>query len=217
MANLAVSKPAPKVAQHPLITATGLKGFLQWMKTDPAMSVVYPQIAPQLAQTLGAAPAGSGLGSFLSNIMGHKHARMGSLGCCCFYSTCEIAGSESGVCDYSLSQSVPNASLGSNLCDSITAAAPSDAVGSAALVNSVANLINTGASVALTASEISNANAVTNAQLARAAAGYSPLNLSTTGGMVMPSSLSSLFSGSSSSLLWLALIGGGIYLITQKK
>ena len=189
MQNLAVIKPTPAAALHPLIRATGVKGFLQWMKTDPVMSTVYQQISPQLNQLLGANAPGGGA--------------VAGLGCCCFSIGCSFAPMPQ-VCSGAL-----NASLSPNLNDSITTAAPTDAVNSSSLIGSIASLINTGASVALTASEISSANAVTNAQLQQAAAGRPPLNLSTTGGMVAPSSLSSMLSGNG---IWILLAGAAALL-----
>jgi hypothetical protein len=134
-------------ALHPAITATGVKGFLQWMKTDPTMSTVYGQIRPQLSQLL------------TNNGLHGPRRGIGALaGCYCDMACC-------GVCS-------PVS------CDSTTASAPTDSVGSSALVNSISDLISTGATLGISADALANANAVTTAQLQQAAAGKSPLALS---------------------------------------
>jgi hypothetical protein len=86
-------------------------------------------------------------------------------------------------------------------------------VQSSGIANTISNVLTTGASLALTASAIANANAVTNAQLKQAAAGRPPLNIATNGGVAATSS-GTIFGLPT----WLVLLGGvGIVLIASKK
>lgn len=213
----------PPMAVHPTITATGIKGFLLWMKTDPNMSLVYKQIKPQLQNVLVNGRLTSSYGASTlngpdSSGMPRGHGRwmsgLGALGCCFGY--CDYSGPVSN-CSATLPTVVPPECISGtpiNFNDSTTSIAPQDSVSSAALINSISGLLNTGASVALTANQIQTANTITNAQLQRAAAGLPPLNL-TTG----PAGLTTI-SGVGMSSDTLLLLGGAalvLLLVMSKK
>ncbi|MGA9854252.1 MAG: hypothetical protein WBR29_03105 [Gammaproteobacteria bacterium] len=188
--NPAVTKYTPPAALHPAITATGTKGFLIWMKSDPVMSQVYRQVQPQLNQLLGVK----------AGLSGRKQA-LGAMGCCfCFCGGggyCDSGSYSCNSCSY--------CSIASS--DSTIAAAPQDSVGSSGLSTSLSNIISTGAALAGTAAQVAAANAMTTAQLQQAAAGARPLAL---GGTRTTGSLSSLMSGTILGIPTWLVLGGGI-------
>ncbi|MGH8399361.1 MAG: hypothetical protein ACRETA_14155 [Gammaproteobacteria bacterium] len=198
--NPAVNKYSPAIANHPSISATGVKGFLVWMKSDPVMAHVYRQIQPQVNELLGAKSPG---------LSGRR--QLGAMGCCsCFDAGVYCCAGPGAYCC---------AGAGAYCCamsssDSTIAAAPSNATNSAGLVNSLSNIISMGASVALTANQIHTANQMTTAQLQRAAAGLPPLNFSVGG--VATSGVPSRFAFMGGTLFGLptwAVLGAGVVLV----
>jgi hypothetical protein len=181
----AINGSQSTMALHPNISATGIKGFLMWMKSDPTMSKVYQNIAPQLPSLLST-----------YGFAGTRKKRLGALGCCCYGIYCSGG---SVYCGSSCASVF--CSGGGNVSDSITAAAPTCSTNSSSLTGSLASLLNMAGGAVLGAA----GQSVVNAQLSQAAAGKAPLALSV-GGTVAASSLSS-------TTLWLLLGGGALLLV----
>lgn len=154
----AINGSQSTMALHPTIRATGVKGFLQWMKSDPTMNKVYQNIAPQLPSLLST-----------YGFAGTRRKRLGALGQCCGYSC--FYGGYCCAADVSLNCS------GTNISDSITSTAPTCSTNSSSLTGSLASLLSAAGGAVLGA----NAQSVVNAQLSQAAAGKAPLALGVSG------------------------------------
>lgn len=185
-----------------VISATGLKGFLQWLQQD--QPAVYKATAAKIAK---AAPKGfSGFnGSVLTGkrlAAGKRSMRLrgyGSLGCCsCMFSPV-------GTCA---------ALMGCNICIDTSCAANSGATCASSLTG-IANIINSVTGAALSASQQASYNSMVQSQLNRAYTGLSPLTLSSSAAGVPL--LSGLGSGSTGTIV---LLGGGavlLYLLLGRK
>jgi hypothetical protein len=183
------------------ISATGLKGFLQWLQYD--QPAIYAATAAKIAK---AAPRGfSGFnGSTLASMrlaQGRRSMRLrGYLGGCC-----------AGSCMLAPVPSVSCVTPMPNVCIDVSCAANSGATCASSLTG-VANIITAVSGAALNASQAAAYNSMVQSQLARASTGLSPLTLSSVSAGVPIVSASSLglTASSSSTLLW---IGGGALLL----
>lgn len=179
------------------ITATGPKGFLQWLKQD--QPAVYAATASKIAR---AAPrAFSGINaSALTNIRLRQGRRSMNLrgyrlgGCCGLQSVTTCCGTPAPV----------------GVCIDTSCAANSGTTCATSLTG-IANIIGSVTNAALTAQQQSAYNQMLQSQLARAQSGLTPLTLSSTG-VGVPTITSSAL-GLSSSAGTLLLVGGGIALL----
>ncbi len=198
--NPAVTKITPNIAKHPTITEGGTRGFLLWMKTDPIMRQVYARLKPELAQLI-ASPVGlSGMGA-ASGSFGFASASFGQTG---------TTGSAGIMSDLSSSIS----SVASSVGDSVTQAA-STAPASSSWINDLSSIVTAATGAFTTADQLVTAQKVTNAQLAQAAAGKPPLNLSSYGLSTSPGLNFGLSSGTSTTLLIAVGIIGAVILLPR--
>jgi hypothetical protein len=221
--NIAVNKPAPDIASHPTIKATGTKGFLLWMKSDPLMSKVYAASKGQLASiTKGAAGAGAGnslgrisratkralRGVYNGNYLASNYPGLGALSDYSDYSSNASVASSVSAPDVS-SISTPSVNI---QADPITNAASSSPT-PVSTAQQISNAIAVAGQAALTANQVITANQVSQIQLQRAQAGLSPLNLSAYG---LPTvSGTGSFTGGNG-LILLLLLGGGLLVLAEK-
>lgn len=174
------------------ITATGLRGFLQWLQAD--QPAIYAATAKQIAK---AVPRGfSGFnGSVLQTRRlraGNRSMRLRGFGDCC--------GVQSvGICAALTTPSI---------CFD-TSCAANTGTSSAVDLTGIANIINSVSGAALSASEASSYNSMVQSQLARAQQGLAPLTL-TSGAAGIRTIASSLTSGTGGTIL---LIGGAAVLL----
>jgi hypothetical protein len=184
------------------ITATGLKGFLQWLQAD--QPGVYAAAASKIAK---AVPKGfSGFnGSVLTTrrlAAGRRSMRLrgyGALGDCSCMLSAVATCSTMATPDFCLETSCA-ANSGATCASSLTG---------------IANIINSVTGAALSAQQQANYNSMVQSQLARASTGLPPLTLSSTAAGVPL--LSGLTSGGTGTLL---LFGGGavvLYLLFGRK
>jgi hypothetical protein len=180
------------------ITATGLKGFLQWLQQDQPS--VYAATAAKIAK---AVPRGfSGFnGSALTNMrlsQGKRSMRLrgyGALGCC------------TASCAAIASVSTCSIAVAPNVCIDTSCAANSGATCASSLTG-VANIISSTTSAVLTAQQQAAYNQMLQTQLQRASSGLTPLTVSSTAsGLPLISGLTSSSSGT------LLLLGGGALLL----
>lgn len=219
--NVAVNKPAPDIASHPTIKATGTKGFLLWMKSDPLMSKVYNAAKGQLATiTKGAGGTGMGRisrgtkralrGVYSGNYLASNYSNLGALSDYTDYASNASVASSVAAPDIS-SISTPTISVAS---DPVTQAASSSAT-PANTAQAISNAIAVAGQAALTANQVVTATQVSQIQLQRAQAGLPPLNLSSYG---LPTASGSYSALTGSNGLLLLLIGGGLlFLVAEEK
>lgn len=183
--------PTPEAAKHPTIRATGLKGFLQWMQSDPAMAKVYARAKPQLAALIAQ--------------VNQQAAQLSGFGL--------LGDDTSSFLDVSaLNTSMPSVDLTST--DATTASAPttSDSTG---WLSSLSSIVSAASQAALTADQIATANKVTNLQIQQAAAGKSPLNLSAYGLSTTPGVSVGLSTSTQSLLMYGGIALLGVWLLTS--
>lgn len=181
------------------ITATGLKGFLQWLQQD--QPAIYAATAAKIAK---AVPKGfSGFnGSALTSArlrVGRRSMALrgyGALGCCGIASV--------GTC--AATSYTPNFCFATSSTSCTASAANSGATCSASL-SGVASIIGAVAGAALSASQANAYNTLISTQLARASTGLSPLQLSSSAAGVP--TLGGALAGSTGTLL---LVGGAAVL-----
>lgn len=182
---------------QPAITATGFRGFLQWLKQD--QPEVYAATALKIQQ---AVPRGfSGFnGSVVKNIrlsQGRRSMRLrgyGSLGCC---APLQAVGTCAAL-------AVPQ------FCVETTCAANTGATCNSTLTG-VANIIAATSGAVLGQEQQATYNSIVQQQLARASAGTYPLAIySRSSGIPLITGLVSGLGGSSGTLL---LVGGGVLLL----
>lgn len=176
------------------ISATGLKGFLQWLQQD--QPGIYAASASKIAKAVPKGFSGfNGSAKTAARLaVGRRSMRLrgyGGLGCCAIQSvgTCAATGSTP------------------NFCIDTSCAANSGATCASSLTG-VANIISSVAGAALSASEANTYNNLVQTQLARASTGLSPLQLSSTTAGVP--TVTSALSGSTGTLLLVA--GAGLLL-----
>jgi hypothetical protein len=176
------------------ISATGLKGFLQWLQQD--QPGIYAATASKIAKAVPKGFSGfNGSAKTAARLaVGRRSMRLrgyGGLGCCAIQSvgTCAATGSTP------------------NFCIDTSCAANSGATCASSLTG-VANIISSVAGAALSASEANTYNNLVQTQLARASTGLSPLQLSSTTAGVP--TVTSALSGSTGTLLLVA--GAGLLL-----
>jgi hypothetical protein len=176
----AITKQTPNIAKHPFITATGAKGYLQWLASDPVMAKVYAQIRPQIEALISAGqlPLGTGSGASAApgNLGAYMQPGMSGLGQCCSFAWC------SAFCTAIGNSSCTSAAVS----DIVTNSAPTSGSTSSSWLSTLTNLVSVAGQTALTASQISTANQANSIQLARAKSGQSPLNLSAYGISTVP-------------------------------
>jgi hypothetical protein len=194
------------------ITATGLKGFLQWLKQD--QPGIYAATAGQIAK---AVPKGfSGFnGSALTAArlrVGRRSMALrgyGSLGCC---GTSEPTLSQVGTCAAMANPSINFSCVGS--CSVETSCAANSGATCSSALTGVANIINSVAGAALSASQANAYNNLVQTQLSRASTGLPPLQLSSSAaGLPTIGGLSS----STSALVWVAGGAALLYLLFGRK
>jgi hypothetical protein len=180
------------------ITATGLKGFLQWLQQD--QPAVYTATAAKIAKAVP-----KGFSGFNGSVLQAARLRVGrrsmalrgygALGCC---AAAEPAMSAVGTC----------ATLATpNFCITDTSCAANSGVTCASSLSGVASIINSVTSAALTAQQQSQYNTLLQTQLSRASTGLSPLTLSSSAAGVP------LIPGLSSSGSTVLLLGGAAVLL----
>jgi hypothetical protein len=169
----AITKITPNIAKHPFISATGAKGYLQWLQTDPVMAKVYARIRPQLVTMISTGQLPLGTGSGASAPPGN----LGYLGACCaaYCVAAFCTNTATATCAAATGQSTVSTS------DVVSNAAPTTGSASTSWLSSLSSLISGAGQAALTVDQISTANQANAIQLARAKAGQSPLNLSAYG------------------------------------
>jgi hypothetical protein len=178
-------------------SATGFKGFLQWLKSD--QPAVYAATAPKLVRAVPKGFSGHNA-SALTNIRLRQGRRSMQLrgyrlgGCCGLQNVQTCCGTPPPV----------------GVCIDTSCAANSGSTCSSTLTG-VANIISSVASSALNAQQQATYNAMLQSQLQRAQGGLSPLTLSSTAAGIPTISGSSL--GLSSGTGTLLLIGGGLALL----
>lgn len=182
------------------ITATGLKGFLQWVQQD--QPAIYAATAAKIAK---AVPKGfSGFnGSVLQSMrlaQGRRSMKLRgySLGSCCG-STCGMLQSVSSSC-----ASIPMPVVG---CLDTSCAANAGTTCSTSLTG-IANIISATSSAVLNAQQQATYNSMVQSQLSRAQQGLQPLVLSSAAAGVP--TVSGLAGSSTSTLV---LFGGGALLL----
>jgi hypothetical protein len=176
------------------ISATGLKGFLQWLQQD--QPAIYSATAAKIAKAVPKGFSGfNGSAKTAARLaVGRRSMRLrgyGALGCCGIQSV--------GTC--AATACTPNFSID-------TSCAANSGATCASSLTGVANIINSVAGAALSASEASTYNSLVQTQLARASTGLSPLQLSSTTAGVP--TIAGLTSGSTGTLLLVA--GAGLLL-----
>lgn len=188
------------------ITATGMRGFLQWLQQD--QPAVYEAAASKIAKAAPRSFSGFN-GSVLRSMRlasGRRSMQLrgyGSLGDC------------GATCGISLA-SVPTCSIAvaPNVCIDTSCAANTGTTCSSSLTG-VANIISAVAGAALTAQQQATYNNMVSTQLARAQSGLQPLVLSSTAaGVPLIPGLTSSSSGT------LMLVGGAalvLYLLFGRK
>lgn len=181
-----------------VISDTGLKGFLLWLKQD--QPGVYAATAAKIAK---AAPRGfSGFSGSVATARrlasGRRSMRLRGFGDCC--------GIQSvGLC---AALATPNVCIDTSCAANSGATCASDLTG-------IANIINSVTGAALSVAQQSQYNSILQSQLTRASSGLPPLTLSSTASGVPL--LSGLTSGGTGTLL---LLGGGavvLYLLFGRK
>lgn len=195
------------------ITATGLKGFMQWLQQD--QPGVYAATAAKIAK---AVPKGfSGFnGSVLMNrrlAAGRRSMRLrgyGGLGSCCNGIQTVGLCAALGIPDINVTDTCCMATPGIET----SCAANSGATCSTSLTG-IANIINSVTGAALTAQQNASYNNLLQTQLSRASTGLTPLVLSSSAAGVPK--ISSLLGSSGGTLL---LVGGAgllLYMLLGRK
>jgi hypothetical protein len=188
------------------ISATGMKGFLQWLQQD--QPAVYAAAAGRIAKAAPRSFSGFN-GSVLRNIrlaQGRRSMALrgyGSLGCCS--ATCSSFLATVPTCSIAVAPNVG--------CMDTSCAANSGTTCSSSLTG-VANIISAVSGAALNASEASTYNSLVSTQLARAQQGLPPLTLSSTAAGIP--TIPGLTSGTSA----MVLLGGAavvLYLLFGRK
>jgi hypothetical protein len=159
-----------------VITATGLKGFMQWLKQD--QPAIYKATALQIAK---AAPQGfSGFnGAYAQSVrLRRGRASMHGLGSCCSTSCITTCSTETSCA----------ANSGSSTAQTLSAAA---------------SVISAASSAVLSQEQQNSYNSLVNSQLQRAQSGLTPLTASSAS-VGVPTVTSSSSSSSSTGLLLLA-------------
>ena len=217
-------------AANGTITATGLRGYLMWLKQD--QPGLYQRVANQIAQ---AVPKG---------FSDYNQALVRSIRVAAVNRRRMLSGLGQDS-DADLFQSItfdPNsidpsevASLTDpfNLDTSVTGItmptisyAPTQDVATAAntgstastIASAVSSIVNTAANTYLSSQQAQAYQQLNQAQLQRAAAGLPPLSVTSTGqGIPLISGVSSVFSGSSGGLLLIGLLVVGAVALSGKK
>jgi hypothetical protein len=197
------------------ITATGTRGYLLWLATDPAFAVIYNKIQPQLKQLqsqLNATPAtpNNPLGMCGFGRIGELGG-FGDFGCCCVgLSDSDVANINAGSSVSASDFNAVNAVTPTIQVNPAAAVAASPAATTPSLAASLSSIVGVAAQGVLTADQISTANQINQIQISRAQAGLPPLNLST-GALGLPQATVSLLG--STAAMPLLLLGGGLILL----
>jgi hypothetical protein len=220
--NVAVNKPAPSVASHPLITATGTRGFLQWLKNDPVLGKVYNSAKSQISQAVAGQPTSpTGMGKLskrtLKNLRGIYSGSfvnrtlegLADYGSYASYTSSSSIAASGGTAN-PLNVISPAATLAPISTDSVTQSASTSAT-SPSTAATLTQVIAAAGQAALTANQVLTATQISQIQLQRAQAGLSPLNLNAYG-----LSSAGTISGATSPLLLLLLLGGGVILLASE-
>jgi hypothetical protein len=194
------------------VSATGLKGFLQWLQQD--QPAVYAATASKIAK---AVPKGfSGFnGSVLQNMRMSQGRRSMALrgyrlSGCCTVGTCGVSLAPVSSCAETIAPSVSNSCFG--ITDT-SCAANSGATCNSTLTG-VANIISAVSGAALNASQASAYDSLVNTQLSRAQQGLSPLTLTSPAAGVPTIAAGTT---SASTILWVAAAAAGLFLLFARK
>ena len=176
------------------ITATGIKGFLKWLQRE--QPAVYVRAAPQIAKLVPQAFSRFGrLGTYRTSrsivlASERRLQRMGSLGQDTTLQPIDLSATTD--------MSVPTVDV---------ADAANSGPTSSGTASMIANIVNGISSLYLTKQQSDLNSQIVSAQIANAAAGRPPLNVSP-GAYGIPA----ITAGTSSSTTWL-LVGGGLLVV----
>ena len=188
------------------ITATGLKGYLQWLKTDqPAL---YSKLANQIAQAVP-----KGFSDYNQSLVRNIRVRQARDARALKRGMSGLGQDPSDPFDFLQPVNV-TPDFGDPLAVDLTTQQTdvADAANSGSTLSTIANtvsqLVNTAASGYLTVQQAQAYQQLNSAQLQRAAAGLPPLQVSSTGsGIPLITGTASIFSGKT------LLVVGGIALV----
>jgi hypothetical protein len=187
----------------PAVSATGLKGFLQWLQAD--QPAVYAAAAKQIAKAVPKGFSGFNGSALMSRRLAAGRRSMAlrgyaGLGDC---GSCGI--SAIGTCATLATSSI---NFG---CNVETSCAANSGATCAPSLTGIANIINSVAGAALTAQQNAAYNQLIQTQLSRASTGLSPLQLSSSAAGIP--TIAGLTSGSTGTLLLIGGAGVVLYLL----
>lgn len=182
------------------ISATGMRGFLQWLQQD--QPAIYAAAASKIAKAAPRSFSGFN-GSVLRSMKlqaGRRSMQLRGLGDCSCISLAAV-----GNCDLNIAP---------NVCIDTSCAANSGTTCASSLTG-VANIISAVAGAALTAQQQAAYNNMVSTQLARAQGGLSPLTLSSSAAGIPI--ISGLTSSTTGTVALLAGAGLLLYLLFGRK